>query len=45
MPVEFRGTTLTSDTGLLADRKLDDALGLTALSADHWNRKNAGGAS
>jgi hypothetical protein len=30
--VEFRGTTDTRDTGLLACQELDDALGLTSRS-------------
>jgi hypothetical protein len=43
--VEFRGATVTSDAGLLVVWELDDALGLTELSADHLNRKKSGGAS
>jgi len=40
--LEFHGATITSDAGLLPIREMDDALGLTRITADYLQESRTG---
>jgi hypothetical protein len=40
--LEFQGSTITSDAGLLPLRELDEALALTSTASDHLQESRTG---
>ena len=42
LKMEFHGTKVTSDAGLLADRELDEAFGLTEMSGLYLSDQRVG---